>query len=249
MSVLFISGTSGAVASVSDYNTNWNLLESSFADLGPYIVSGLAVSIGTGLAVNVASGTANIGGHVVTVGFSIGGLTPSTTNHLYLLQNGTGTANTTGTAPANSVKLGTCVTSGGAVSSVAQNWGSGRQQFQQPQNLVLGSGAGNPRSLNLASWAASGNEGQECVGVLPAGAIPATLGATTLSGDLTLSTHNLVTDTTTGTKIGTLGGASGQKLGFFAATPVVQPLLATGASHTVDDVITMLQSLGLCRQT
>lgn len=76
-----------------------------------------------------------------------------------------------------------------------------------------------------------------------------TVGALTLQGDLTLSTHNLVTDTVTGTKIGTVGGAAGQKLGFFAATPIVQPLLATGAAHTVDDVITVLQNLGLCRQT
>lgn len=60
---------------------------------------------------------------------------------------------------------------------------------------------------------------------------------------------NIAVGTTTGTKIGTLGGASGQKLGFFNATPIVQPLLATGAAHTVDDVITTLQNLGLCRQT
>lgn len=60
---------------------------------------------------------------------------------------------------------------------------------------------------------------------------------------------NMVFGTTTGTKIGTVGGASGQKLGFWNATPVVQPLLATGASHTVDDVITVLQTLGLVRQS
>ncbi len=234
MSVLLTPGVSGAIASVTDYNTNLNLLESSFADLGPYVVSGLAVSIGTGLAVNVAAGTANIGGHVVYAGATIGGLTPSTTNHLYLLQTGVGTANTTGTAPANSVKLGTCVTSAGAVSSVAQNWGSGRQQFVEPQSLVLGSGAGNPRSLNLASWAASGSEGQECIGVLPAGAIPGTLGALTLTGNLTLSTHNLVTDTVTGTQIGT---SSSQLLGLWGAAPVAQPAGST-------DVLAGLISIG-----
>jgi len=61
--------------------------------------------------------------------------------------------------------------------------------------------------------------------------------------------HNLVTGTTTGMKIGTVGGASGQKLGFFNQTPIVQPLLATGAGKVVDDVITVLQNLGLCRQS
>jgi hypothetical protein len=55
--------------------------------------------------------------------------------------------------------------------------------------------------------------------------------------------------TTTGTKIGTVGGASGQKLAFYGSTPIVQPLLATGAGHTVDDVIQALQNLGLVRQS
>jgi hypothetical protein len=60
---------------------------------------------------------------------------------------------------------------------------------------------------------------------------------------------NLVFGTTTGTKIGTVGGSSGQKIGFFNATPIVQPLLATGGGATVDNVITVLQNLGLCRQS
>jgi hypothetical protein len=76
-----------------------------------------------------------------------------------------------------------------------------------------------------------------------------TAGSETLNGDLTISTHNLITDTVTGTKIFTVGGATGQKGSFWGVTTVVQPLLATGAAHTVDDVITTLQLLGLCRQT
>jgi len=57
---------------------------------------------------------------------------------------------------------------------------------------------------------------------------------------------NIQMDTATGTKIGT---ATAQKIGFWNATPVVQQVLATGASHTVDDVITVLQNLGLVRQS
>lgn len=76
-----------------------------------------------------------------------------------------------------------------------------------------------------------------------------TLSTKTLSGFTMTDATNIVLGTTTGTKLGTVGGASGQKLGFFAATPVVQPLLATGAAHTVDNVITTLQSLGLVRQS
>lgn len=57
---------------------------------------------------------------------------------------------------------------------------------------------------------------------------------------------NLALTTTTGTKIAT---ATGQKLGFWNATPVVQQVLATGAGATVDNVITLLQTLGLCKQS
>ncbi len=56
---------------------------------------------------------------------------------------------------------------------------------------------------------------------------------------------NFAVGTATGTKIGT---ATTQKLGFWNATPVVQQVLATGAAHTSDDIITFLQLIGLCKQ-
>lgn len=66
-------------------------------------------------------------------------------------------------------------------------------------------------------------------------------------GSITMSdAKNLIFNTTTGTKLGT---ATGQKLGFWNATPVVQQVLATGAGRTVDDVITFLQTVGLCKQS
>lgn len=72
-------------------------------------------------------------------------------------------------------------------------------------------------------------------------------GDTAVSGHLTMANaKNIVVNTSTGTKIGT---ATGQKLGFWDATPVVQQVLATGAAHTVDDVITFLQTVGLCKQS
>jgi hypothetical protein len=70
----------------------------------------------------------------------------------------------------------------------------------------------------------------------------------TLNGDLTASTRNIVTDTTTGTKIGT---ATTQKLGFFNATPVVQQAAvadATDAASTqarLNDLLARLRTLGL----
>jgi len=61
------------------------------------------------------------------------------------------------------------------------------------------------------------------------------LDALTMEGDITLSTHNIITDTTTGTKIGT---AIDQKLGFFNATPIIQPIATT-------DIKDVLVNLGL----
>src|SRR6185369_15813725 len=62
---------------------------------------------------------------------------------------------------------------------------------------------------------------------------PISAAAAALSGNLTLADAvNIVLNTTTGTKIGT---ATTQKLGFFNATPVVQPSSLTSAdASTVD---------------
>jgi hypothetical protein len=49
-----------------------------------------------------------------------------------------------------------------------------------------------------------------------------------------------------GTKIGM---STGDKFAFWGATPQVQQVFATGTGKTADDVITFLQSIGLCRQS
>jgi hypothetical protein len=70
--------------------------------------------------------------------------------------------------------------------------------------------------------------------------------ASFVPGGITLSDGmNIVINATTGTKIGT---GTTQKLGFWNATPVAQQVLATGAGRTVDEVITFLQTIGLCKQ-
>lgn len=118
-------------------------------------------------------------------------------------------------------------------------------------------------------------EGYDGTGYVPAaflrGAVTATPGAADMPGSLLFLTTadganspterlridhtglltvadagNLAVGTSTGSKIGT---SSSQKLGFWNATPVVQQVLATGASHTVDDVISTLQTIGLVKQS
>jgi len=49
----------------------------------------------------------------------------------------------------------------------------------------------------------------------------------------------------TGVKV----GDTASKVGFFGVTPVVKPLLATGGGATADNIITVLQSLGLVKQS
>jgi hypothetical protein len=66
-----------------------------------------------------------------------------------------------------------------------------------------------------------------------------TAAALTLSGNLTISTKDIVTDTTTGTKIGT---GTTQKLAFWNATPVVQPTAVADATDAAS-VITQLNAL------
>jgi len=69
-----------------------------------------------------------------------------------------------------------------------------------------------------------------------------------LGGNMTVSAYNLVTDTTTGTKIGT---ATNQKLGFFNATPVVQqtgcavPTDLNTCIEAITALRTALNNLGL----
>ena len=64
-------------------------------------------------------------------------------------------------------------------------------------------------------------------------------GQLTVNGNLNLSTKDLVTDTTTGTKIGT---GTTQKIGFFNATPAVQPAAVADSTDTTN-VATQLNAL------
>jgi hypothetical protein len=73
-------------------------------------------------------------------------------------------------------------------------------------------------------------------------------GQLTVNGNLNLATKDLVTDTTTGTKIGT---ATTQKIGFFNATPVVQQAAVADATDAataitqLNDLLAAMRTLGL----
>lgn len=66
-----------------------------------------------------------------------------------------------------------------------------------------------------------------------------------INSDLNLENKNIIIGSSAGTEIGT---AAASKIGFFGTTPAAQTQLTTGSGKTVDNVITLLQTLGLCRQ-
>lgn len=177
--------TTNAIFNSTNYNANLVAIEGGFQDIGNYLSTGLLPSIGSGLSVNISSGTAVLGGHQAIASGVISGLADNTLNHLWIVQNLGATifsSNTTGTPPANSAKLGTATTLAGVVTSVNTGRTSGRQQFLQPQALVPGgpaaglTSAGHPDALNLAQWNLTDIEGKSFYGVLPAGAVPLPLG-------------------------------------------------------------------------
>lgn len=131
-----------AILSAADLNDNWDMIEEGMLGLGPYILTGLVPSAGTGLSVDVTAGTASIGMVVTKAsGFSIGSLGDGAVNHLYLLRDGTTDHNTTGTQPSESVKLGIATTSGGLVTSVDTTPASGRQAKVDLTTVVAASNA------------------------------------------------------------------------------------------------------------
>lgn len=213
MTDLFVDAVPGDIISSSDYNSNWNLTQNSFSDLGPLIISGMTISAGAGLAVTVATGIAIIGARVEsTAPFSIAGLADNTTNHLYLQDNGIGTSNTSGTQPADTVKLGTCVTAGGVVTSTNILRDSGRQAKVRTENLVPGGpSAGNPGSINLAAWATAAANSVTVYGTLPAGAMAGTAIATkTTNYTLTNNDGVILADATGGSFTLSLPAVSGR---------------------------------------
>ncbi len=99
-----------------------------------HIKSGFTVTAGSGLAVNVAAGKISLKGlYVNNTSTEAVTVTASNTNHIYVVlardsnseaESWSFVANTTGSAPADSIKIATCVASGSAVTSVDQTFTS-----------------------------------------------------------------------------------------------------------------------------
>lgn len=107
--------------------------------------------------------------------------------------------------------------------------GDSQLESRTPANFRADIGLGT-----IATQAADGVDidGGAIDGTTIGATTPAAATVTTLvvEGNITLDAINVILDTTTGTKIGT---AATQKLGFFDATPIVQPASANQAVVTM----------------
>jgi hypothetical protein len=103
-------------------------IEELQAAIGNGALSGGEITAGVGLSVSVAALKALVG-HVVEFDASqtVGGLTAASTNYLWLREDGTWTANTTGTKPSDdtthgdALLWGTATTDGSGVTAVSNN--------------------------------------------------------------------------------------------------------------------------------
>ncbi len=94
-----------------------------------YRVSGYTLSAGTGLNADVAAGTCVVNGyHIVSDATQAVAVTASQTNYLWLNEDGTLSANTTGTNPGSELLLGTATTDGSGVTAVSHTYNIANSQ-------------------------------------------------------------------------------------------------------------------------
>jgi hypothetical protein len=94
---------------------------------GVHTTGGLNASAGAGLSVDVSAGSAIVGdsaGRKIvrkTGSTNVPSLTAASTNYIFLHRDGTFSANTTGTPPANSILVATATTDGSGVTAVSNS--------------------------------------------------------------------------------------------------------------------------------
>jgi hypothetical protein len=183
-----------------------------------------AADINNGASIQLRGNS--IGSNNGTVIFRRG--TGSSTVDTLTIDGTTSAATFAGNIIAPSVALGSdTILLRDAANTLGQRNGTSAQRFN-----IYGTytDASNYRRLYLTqTTAGAATIGVEGLGTGASGNTLTIGNPFTVNGNLTLSTFNLVTDTTTGTRIGT---GNTQKLGFWNATPLVQPTTG-GASATV----------------
>lgn len=98
----------------------WTSANKTITNVDAFRLSGYSLSAGTGLNVDIASGTCFVNGfQIVSDGTQVEALSASSTNYVYLNDDGTFTVNTSGTQPANTLLLGTATTDGSGVTAVS----------------------------------------------------------------------------------------------------------------------------------
>jgi len=139
-------------------------------------------------------------------------------------------------------------TSADGTNKIMRIGGGHHTNSELPLTAIVTTSTSGSGIVNVGGGSAAGNAATT-VDIYAAANNTTTTGtkiASFVPGGLTLSDGmNIAVNATTGTKIGT---GTTQKLGFWNATPVAQQVLATGAGRTVDEVITFLQTIGLCKQ-
>jgi hypothetical protein len=126
---------------------------SDFEELHSYvpdhIKSGFTVTAGSGLAVNVAAGKARLKGLLIdnTATEAVTGLSAASTNYIYITisrdsnseaQSWSFTSSTSGTTPADSFKVASCVAGSSAITSVDQTFlDTKREPAYVPTGAIL----------------------------------------------------------------------------------------------------------------
>lgn len=124
------------------------------------------------------------------------------------------------------------ITLGGTIGVSVENQGTAKATTSYGIKIESQSGAGTNYALHTSNGNVLFNSGGDA------------------SSDFTVESDSydaLVIDASENS-IAIMNNAGG-KVGFFGTSPIAKPLLATGAGATVDNVITVLQNLGLVKQS
>lgn len=231
--------------SESGVNAGSNFRINRYDDNGTFVASPLFIRRSDG---QVGVGTSNplsqldVSGNLRATSVSIGNSAPQGGATFYVERSANGVGQLfrnmagSGNTAANIVSQAQ-TTSSRAFQAGLQSDSINRISIEHSGLVEWGPGGSSARDTNLYRSTASTLKTDNSLHVA------STL---TVGSSLNLSNGASVSfGTTTGTVLGT---HASQKLAFWNAAPVTQPIMSTGIGATVDDVISLLQTLGLCRQ-